>query len=53
MLLKYLKTRLTSTVELLPNVICISCVIGSNWKILESPGRKSDWEGAKDLLLIE
>ena len=27
------------------------CIIDSNWTIHKSPGRKSDWEGAKNLLL--
>ena len=36
------KTPLTSTVELLSKAVCISCIIDSNWAILESPGRKPD-----------
>ena len=48
-----LKIPLISAIELLPNVIYISRIIGSDWKIHESPGRKPDWEGVKSLLLME
>ena len=30
------KIPLTSTVGLLPKAVCISCIIDSNWAILES-----------------
>ena len=45
------KAPLTSTVGLLSKAVCISCIIDSNWAILESPERKPDWEGIKSLLL--
>ena len=45
------KTLLISTVGLLSKAVCISCIVDSNWAILESPGRKPDWECVKSLLL--
>ena len=40
-------TPLTSTVGLLSNAVCISCIIESSWAIHESPGRKPDCEEIK------
>ena len=37
-------TSLLSTVRLLTNNVCISCIIESSWVIHQSPGRKSDCE---------
>ena len=45
------KTHLTSTTELLLTAVCMSYIIDSKWAILESPGRKPDWEGMKSLLI--
>ena len=44
-------TPLSSTVGLLSNAVCVSCIIESSWAIHESPGRKPDCEEVKRFLL--
>ena len=44
-------TPLTSTVGLLSNAVCISCMIEISWAIHESPGRKPNCEEVKSSLL--
>ena len=44
-------TPLTSTVGLLSNAVCISCITESSWAIHESRDRKPDSEEVKKFLL--
>ena len=44
-------TPFASTVGLLSNAVCISCIIDSNWGIYESPDRKLGCKEVKSLLL--
>ena len=47
------KAPLTSTSEISSNSGCISWIIDSKLAIHESPRRKPDWKGVKNLLLIK
>ena len=46
-------TPLTSTVELFSNAAWISRIIENSYAIHESPGRKSDSQVVKSLLLLK
>ena len=47
------KTSLTSAGGLLSKLVFISWIMDKSWAIHESPGKKTDCEGVKSLLLTK